>query len=266
MTVDSTAALARVAAAEGADDEAAEHCRAMLRRWSDSDDHHYAIGGLRWAATFFAAPRRPRRRARLRRGAQPDRLGDRASRRARRARPRDRRDGAARRRRRTPRPSSCRAPSSCTATLDMPFERAQIELRAGRRARPRRASASSALERLCDAYRSARKLGARPLAAEAARRGRRARRVGRPPARRAAPRRTPTAPGCRGASSRSCGCSPSGARTARSRRTLFLSPRTVDMHVRNILRKLDCRSRVEAAGRAARARRARYFLTSSYVH
>ena len=31
---------------------------------------------------------------------------------------------------------------------------------------------------------------------------------------------------------------------------LFLSPRTVDMHVRNILRKLQCRSRVEATHRA----------------
>jgi DNA-binding NarL/FixJ family response regulator len=31
---------------------------------------------------------------------------------------------------------------------------------------------------------------------------------------------------------------------------LVLSPRTVDMHVRNILRKLECRSRQEAAHRA----------------
>jgi DNA-binding NarL/FixJ family response regulator len=32
---------------------------------------------------------------------------------------------------------------------------------------------------------------------------------------------------------------------------LYLSPRTVDMHVRNILRKLDCRSRADAARRAS---------------
>jgi DNA-binding NarL/FixJ family response regulator len=34
---------------------------------------------------------------------------------------------------------------------------------------------------------------------------------------------------------------------------LFLSTRTVDMHVRNILAKLDCRSRVEASIKAGEA-------------
>ena len=55
MTVDTTSALARVAAAEGADEEAGERCRAVLARWEESDDHHYAVGGIRWAAGFFAA-------------------------------------------------------------------------------------------------------------------------------------------------------------------------------------------------------------------
>ena len=55
MAVDSTTALARLAAAEGAHDEAAEHCRSILARFEDSDDHHYALAGLRWGATYFAS-------------------------------------------------------------------------------------------------------------------------------------------------------------------------------------------------------------------
>ena len=53
------------------------------------------------------------------------------------------------------------------ATLEIPFERAQIQLRAGV-ALAAASEREPALERLGDAYRSARKLGSRPLAAAAA--------------------------------------------------------------------------------------------------
>src|SRR6185295_18854780 len=41
-------------AAEGAPEEASEHCRALLARWEESEDHHYVVKGLRWAAAFYA--------------------------------------------------------------------------------------------------------------------------------------------------------------------------------------------------------------------
>jgi len=130
----------------------------------------------------------------------------------------------------------------------MPFVRAQIELRAGV-AMGAAGAADAAVERLASAYRTARKLGARPLAAEAAREatalgGSVVERLGR-----------------------SAEAEANGAGLSRRERevmrlvvvgrtnreiaqALYLSPRTVDMHVRNILRKLDVRSRVEAANRA----------------
>ena len=49
--VDSAAALALARPRTRAiADAAAEHCRAVLERWERSEDHHYAVWGLRVAA------------------------------------------------------------------------------------------------------------------------------------------------------------------------------------------------------------------------
>jgi len=130
----------------------------------------------------------------------------------------------------------------------MPFVRAQIEVRTGV-ALAAAGETEAGLERLSSAYRTARRLGARPLAAEAARE---AAALGDSVVRRLG----------RGAEAHA----EDGGLSRREREVvrllavgrtnreiaqeLFLSPRTVDMHVRNILRKLDCRSRVEAANKA----------------
>ena len=132
--------------------------------------------------------------------------------------------------------------------LGIPYERAQIELRAGV-ALAAAGEREQALERLSDAYRTARKLGARPLAAAAAREVAElgdsvAQRLGSGAAK-------STAEG--GLTRRELEVlrHVSVGRTNREiAEQLYLSPRTVDMHVRNILRKLECRSRVEATHRA----------------
>src|SRR5688500_15682613 len=131
----------------------------------------------------------------------------------------------------------------------MPFERAQIELRAGV-ALAAAGEREPALERLSSAYRAARKLGARPLATEAA--GEVAA-LGESVARRLGARAAADADGA-GLSRRELEVVrlvAVGRTNAEIAQELFLSRRTVDMHVRNILRKLGCRSRVEATHRAA---------------
>ena len=133
--------------------------------------------------------------------------------------------------------------------LDMPFERAQIELRAG-------VALAAAGERDVALERLVQRLPHRAQARRAAAGGRggdgglAARRVGRRAARR--PRASADADGA-GLSRRErevLRLVAVGRTNREIAHDLFLSPRTVDMHVRNILRKLDCRSRVEAAGRA----------------
>ena len=247
MTVDATMALARVAAADGADDEARAHCRALIERWEPTDDHHYAIAGLRWAATFYASRGEAAgahacadvlSRIASRTG-HPDALaalgcaiGETAL-----------VDGDAA----TAAEQIVRA-ADLHADLDLPFERAQIELRAGV-ALARASERELALERLSSAYRLARRLGARPLAAEAARE---VSELGEHVSARLGARAAADAEGG-GLSRRELEVVRLLAvgRTNREiAAALFLSTRTVDMHVRNILRKLGCRSRVEAATRA----------------
>jgi DNA-binding NarL/FixJ family response regulator len=248
MTVDSTAALAFVAAAEGAHDEVVEHCRAIVARWEISDDRHYALSGLRWAAAYLA-----------RMGAlddahactdaltkvasssgQPEALASLAHAIAELALTDGDAESAA---------EQLMNALDLHRSIDMPFQRAQIELRTGV-ALAAAGELEPGLERLANAYRTARKLGARPLAAEAAKEAAAlgdsvVRRLGRGA-------EADAEDGGLSRREREVVRLLAVGRTNREiAQELFLSPRTVDMHVRNILRKLDCRSRVEAANKAA---------------
>ena len=247
MTVDTITGLARVAAIDGDVQEAAERCRSLLAHWESSEDHHYAIKGLRFSAEFFS------------------RQGDLAPAHA-------CAEGLARISSETGHSYALAALASAigetalatgdieTAAeqlahavdlhrgLDLPYERAQIELRAGV-ALAASGEKELALERLGYAYRTAKKLGARPLATEAA--GEVAA-LGESVAQRLGSRAAAEANGA-GLSRRELEVvrHVAAGRTNREiAHELFLSTRTVDMHVRNVLRKLDCRSRVEAAQRA----------------
>jgi DNA-binding CsgD family transcriptional regulator len=248
MFVDATAGLARIAAAEGAEEEAAERCHTLLGRWEESEDRHYAVKGLRWGAAFFA-------RRKDRGGAHacvealtqissetghPDALAALAHAIGETALADGDADTAA---------EQLGHAVELHSGLELPFERAESELRYGV-ALAAAGERELALERLRDAYRAARKLGARPLAAEGARE---VADLGESVVRRLGRRAAAEANGA-GLSSRELEVMRLVAVGQTNREIaaqLFLSPRTVDMHVRNILRKLSCRSRVEAAHRAA---------------
>lgn len=248
MYVDATTGLAIVAAAEGLEDEAASRCRELLARWEESEDHHYAVWGMRWAASWFA--RRGRRKdaqlhaAALGRmaaeGGHEDAVAALAQAVGELALLEGDAAGAA---------DSLSRAVELHRSLAIPHERAQVELRAGV-ALAAAGEREEGLERLCDAYRCATKLGARPLAAEAAKE---VAALGESVAQRLGSRAAAASEGGVQLTRRELEVLRHVAvgRTNREiAQELFISQRTVDMHVRNLLGKLDCRSRVEASHRA----------------
>jgi DNA-binding NarL/FixJ family response regulator len=247
MTVDTTTGLARVAAIVGDGQETAERCRSLLALWERSEDHHYAIKGLRFGAGFFSrngdlAQAQACAEALARISSETghsDALAALASAISETALATGDPETAA---------DQLAHAVELHRSLDLPYERAQIELRAGV-ALAASGEKELALERLGAAYRTAKKLGARPLAAEVA--GEVAA-LGESIVKRLGARAAADAEGA-GLSRRELEVvrHVAAGRTNREiAQELFLSPRTVDMHVRNVLRKLDCRSRVEAAHRA----------------
>ncbi|HEY1238892.1 MAG TPA: AAA family ATPase [Solirubrobacterales bacterium] len=249
MQVDCAASLALVADFDSDEDEALERCRFVLGRWEESEDHHYAVWGLRLAASLFAqAGRREEAHAcadGLTRIATDSGHGDALAALAHAlgeiALADDEPELAA---------EQLGRAVELHRSLRIPAERAQILHRAGV-VRAAAGDRELAIERHAEAYRLARQLGARPLAGRAAaaieelgesveqRLGRSAGDgEGSPLTRRELEVVRLVAEG----------------RTNREiAGELFLSPRTIDMHVRNILAKLDCRSRVEASIKAGEA-------------
>jgi DNA-binding NarL/FixJ family response regulator len=228
-------------------DEARAHCRFLLERWGGSEDHHYAVWGLRWAACFFAR-HGPQAEARACAEAlstiaaatgHPDVLAALAHALGETALADGHPDVAA---------EQLRRAVELHETLSIPFERAQIQLRAGV-ALAAAGERDAALDQLKAAHATARELGAAPLAAQVAEQvAELGESVEGTLGRRAAAERDHA-----GLSRRELQVMRLVAAGRTNREIageLVLSTRTIDMHVRNILAKLGCRSRTEATTRA----------------
>ena len=247
MSVDGAAAFAVLEEQEGDLDQARSHCRFLLERWARSEDHHYAVWGLRWASGFFARhgwlgdarASSEALSAIVARTGHPDALAALAHALGETALAEGDADTAA---------QQIDRAADLHASLEIPFERAQIQLRAGV-ALAAAGEGDAAIERLVEAYRTARRLGAAPLAAQAAAE---VARLGESVERRLG-RRAAADHEHAGLSRRELEVMrlvASGGTNREIAAELVLSTRTVDMHVRNILTKLRCRSRTEAAARA----------------
>jgi DNA-binding NarL/FixJ family response regulator len=231
----------------GANDKVAERCRFVLSRWEQIEDVHYAVPALRWVVSFFATTRadadaRACANALARIASvsgQPEALSALAHALGEIALL----DG-----------DPQQAVQQFRQALDLlrdvtiPYCHAGTQLRAGI-ACAAADQRDAAVAHLANAYRTARKLGARPLATRiaetlAALDEPIGKHVGQGSAARA------RSGGLTRRQREILNLVAQGQTNAEIARTLVLSPRTVEMHVANILATLDSRSRADAVRRA----------------
>ena len=232
--------LARLELLEGSAETALEHCRDALRRWEESEDLHYSLNLLGWSAGLFAEHGQEEDLNRVVRALATIAAGNgnrealamlaRALGELARA---EGRAGAA--------VEHFRHALDLHQDIELPHDRAELLVSAAAAARQAGLD-DLAREWLGDARMQARRLGARPLLATA--------------------ERALAGLGAGGANSgAAAGLTPRQLqvirRVAEGRTNreiaaeLYLSVRTVDMHVRHSLIALGCRSRVDAARKAA---------------
>ncbi len=248
MEVLATWGLAQVAELSGDLDAAAEHCRAILARWEQIEDCHYVVPALRWSATFFAlsqddASVRACANALARIAsttAQPEALSALAHALGESALC----DGDA-----ELAVQQFEHALELLQDIPVPFCRAGNQWRAGVAcaALGRR---DAAVRHLAGAYRGARALGARPLATRVAQA---LQALGEPVGERlgAGAEHRLRAANLTRRQSEILQLVALGQTNAEIAHRLVLSPRTVEMHVGNILATLDSRSRAEVVRRAA---------------
>jgi DNA-binding CsgD family transcriptional regulator len=239
--------LARAHAAEDADDVAAELLHGLMGRCAERQEHHYSVPVLRFASTFFAGRRDGRAvgaclellaRTAAATG-HPESLGPFAHALGEQALL----DGDA-----AVAAAHFDRAAGLLAEAGTPYERAETQLRAAA-AHDAAGRRDEAVRRLVDGHRAARRLAARPLAAQAAEA---LRCLGEPVERRLG-RRAAAALDAGGLSRREDEVLRLAAEGLTNREIavrLVLSKRTVDMHMRNTLAKLGCRTRTQAATRA----------------
>ena len=237
--------LAIVDSVEGATQSAVGHCWALLERWKQTEDRHYAMPPLRWATTFFAesggpevlgpapprSPRSPRMPVRTRRC------------------PRFRTDWG---KRRSLMEASIRPPNSspgrscCKATTHHSNGRSHSDGWRACLSRPAVATRQSSISSPRTGQLAASARSHSQLAGALSALGERAERR--------LSKRSAAQLDHRGLTRRELEILrmvATGRTNREIARELFLSPRTVDMHVSSILAKLDGRSRTDAVRRAS---------------